>query len=68
MTNSINKTYEPFGINIEELKNKIKEEIAINIEESYFGDNKVKIELPRILSYLNPIFSINELSDKSSIS
>lgn len=66
-TNSINKMYETFGINIEELQTKIKEEIAINVEESYFGDNKVKIELPRILSYLNPIFSINELSDKEVV-
>jgi hypothetical protein len=64
---NLNNKYKPLGISAEDILKTIKDEVSVNIEESYIGDDKIKMKLPRILSYLNPVFSINELADKEVV-
>ena len=66
-SNYLSKIYESLNLNANELLQKINEEIKFNVEDSYFGYNVLKVKLPRLLTYLNPIFTINELASEDVI-
>ena len=66
-SNYISKIYESLNLTTDELLQKINKEIKFNVVDSYFGDNVLKVKLPRLLTYLNPIFSINELASEEVV-
>ena len=66
-SNYLGKIYESLNLTANELLQKINEEIKFNDEDSYFGDNVLKVKLPRLLTYLNPIFTINGLASEEVI-